>query len=55
MFQKQCEKRIIFYRKSNFTLFKEGEEILKKNKKNKKNKKEVEKGKEKIPDFSLID
>lgn len=53
MFQKQCEKRIIFYRKSNFTLFKEGEEILKKNKNNKKNKKEVEK--EKIPDFSLID
>ena len=44
MFQKQCEKRITLYHKSNFTIFKEGEEI----KKRKRKKKE-------IMDFALID
>jgi len=48
MFQKQCEKRISFYHKSNFTLFKDGEEIQKKGRKKKE--KEV-----KIEEFSLID
>ena len=48
MFQKQSLKRILFYHKSNFTLFKEGEEIQKKGRK----KKEKE---EKIEEFSLID
>ena len=50
MFQKQSLKRILFYHKSNFTLFKDGEEIQKKKKKKNKNKEEV-----KIEDFSLID
>ena len=45
MFQKQCEKRITFYHKSNFTLFKDGEEIQKKKRKKK----------EEIVDFALID
>ena len=45
MFQKQCEKRITFYHKSNFTLFKDGEEI----------KKRKRKKKEEIVDFALID
>ena len=44
-FQKQGEKRITFYHKSNFTLFKEGEEI----------KKRKRKKKEEIVDFALID
>tara|TARA_B100000686_G_C16771612_1_gene965530 strand:+ start:388 stop:1794 length:1407 start_codon:yes stop_codon:yes gene_type:complete len=44
MFQKQCEKRITFYHKSNFTVFKDGEEI----KKTKRKKKEV-------INFALID
>lgn len=44
-FKKQCEKRINFYHKSNFTIFKEGEEIIKKNKNIKIN----------IEDFALID
>ena len=44
MFQKQCEKRITLYHKSNFTLFKNGEEI----KKRKRKKKEIN-------DFALID
>jgi superfamily II DNA or RNA helicase len=47
-FKKQCEKRINFYHKSNFTIFKDGEEIQKKSK-NKKGKVE------KIEDFALID
>jgi len=47
MFQKQCEKRISFYHKSNFTLFKDCEEIQKKCRKRKE--------KVKIVDFSLID
>ena len=47
-FKKQCEKRINFYHKSNFTIFKDGEEIQKKS----KNKKEKV---EKIEDFALID
>ena len=47
-FKKQCDKRINFYRKSNFTLFKDGEEIQKKSKK-KKEKVEI------IEDFALID
>ena len=45
MFKKQCEKRITFYHKSNFTLFKDGEEIQKKKRKKK----------EEIVDFALID
>ncbi len=44
-FQKQGEKRITFYHKSNFTLFKDGEEI----------KKRKRKKKEEIVDFALID
>ena len=44
MFQKQCEKRITLYHKSNFTIFKNGEEI----KKRKRKKKEIK-------DFALID
>jgi superfamily II DNA or RNA helicase len=47
-FKKQCEKRVIFYHKSNFTIFKDGEEIQKKS----KNKKEKV---VKIDDFALID
>lgn len=47
-FKKQCEKRINFYHKSNFTIFKDGEEIQKKS----KNKKEKV---VKIDDFALID
>jgi len=45
MFEKQCEKRISLYHKSNYTLFKDGEEI----------KKRKRKKKEKIVDFALID
>ena len=45
MFEKQCEKRISLYHKSNYTLFKDGEEIKKKKRKKK----------EKIVDFALID
>ena len=47
MFKKQCEKRITFYHKSNFTIFKNDEEIQKKRK--------GKKASEKIMDFSLID
>ena len=43
-FTRQCEKRIQFYHKNNYTIFKDGNEI-------KKNKK----GKKKINDFALID
>ena len=46
-FKKQSEKRISFYHKSNFTLFKNGEEIKKKSRKKKEEKN--------IIDFSLID
>jgi hypothetical protein len=46
MFQKQGLKRITFYRKSNFTIFKDGQEIEKKGRK----KKEVQ-----IEEFALID
>jgi superfamily II DNA or RNA helicase len=46
MFQKQSLKRNIFYRKSNFTIFKDGQEIEKKGRK----KKEVQ-----IEEFALID
>ena len=45
MFQKQCEKRISLYHKSNFTIFKDGEEI----------KKRKRKKKQEISDFALID
>ena len=45
MFQKQCEKRVSFYHKSNYTLFKDGEEIQKRKRKKK----------DKIVDFALID
>lgn len=44
-FKKQCDKRINFYHKSNFTIFKDGEKI----EKNSKKKKTV------IEDFALID
>ena len=44
MFQKQCEKRITLYHKSNFTIFKEGEEIKKRQRKKKE-----------VMDFALID
>tara|TARA_B100000683_G_scaffold164194_1_gene158091 strand:- start:1306 stop:2061 length:756 start_codon:yes stop_codon:yes gene_type:complete len=47
-FKKQCEKRINFYHKSNFTLFKEGKEVVKKTKSKKNEKKNIE-------DFALID
>ena len=47
MFKRQCEKRITFYHKSNFTIFKNGEEIQKKRK--------GKKASEKIMDFSLVD
>ena len=47
MFQKQCEKRITFYHKSNFTIFKNGEELQKRKRSKKKGKK--------IVDFALID
>ena len=46
-FKKQSEKRISFYHKSNFTLFKNGEEIKKKRRKKKEEKN--------IIDFALID
>ena len=46
LFKKQCEKRINFYHKSKFTLFKDGEELIKKRKQKKK---------EKIMEFALID
>ena len=45
MFQKQFEKRISLYHKSNFTIFKDGEEI----------KKRKRKKKQEISDFALID
>ena len=45
MFQKQCGKRLTLYRKMNFTIFSNGEEIKKKQRK-----KTV-----KLPDFSLVD
>ena len=45
LFVKQSEKRIKFYQKSNFTLFKDGKELNKKSKKNEK----------KIGEFALID
>ncbi len=45
MFQKQCEKRISLYHKSNFTIFKDGEEL----------KKRKRKKKQEISDFALID
>ena len=48
MFQKQCEKRITFYHKSNFTIFKNGEELPKRRRRKKKEEK-------KIVDFALID
>ena len=47
MFKNQCNKRVILYRKSNFTLFQNGEEIKKKSRK-KKEKKEMN-------EFLLID
>ena len=46
MFQKQCDKRLALYKKMNFTIFHNGEEI----KKRKPRKEKV-----KIEDFSLID
>ena len=45
MFNNQCNKRSVLYRKSNFTIFKDGEEI----------KKKPRKKKEKVIQFSLID
>ena len=48
MFQKQCDKRLTLYRKMNFTIFHNGEEIKKR--KPRKKKEEV-----KVADFSLID
>jgi superfamily II DNA or RNA helicase len=45
LFSKQCDKRIQFYKKSNFTIFKNGEEVQQKKKKKDK----------KISDFVLID
>ena len=45
LFVKQSQKRIKFYQKSNFTLFKDGEELKKKSKKKEK----------KIDEFALID
>ena len=47
LFKKQCEKRVNFYHKSNFTIFKDKEQIIKKRKQKKENKK--------ILEFSLID
>ncbi len=47
MFENQCNKRLVLYRKLNFTIFKNGEEIKKKTRKKKE--------KQKIVDFSLID
>ena len=46
MFQKQCGKRITFYHKSNFTLFKNDEKIEKR----KRKKKQTE-----LEEFALID
>ena len=46
MFEKQCSKRVTFYRKMNFTLFKNGEELVKRKKK---------KDKKTTNDFSLIE
>lgn len=48
LFEKQCQKRVTFYRKMNFTLFKNGEELPQKKRGRKK--KEVE-----VQDFLLID
>jgi superfamily II DNA or RNA helicase len=47
LFTKQCEKRVNFYHKSNFTIFKDGEQIIKKKNKKKKD--------EKVIDFALLD
>ena len=46
MFEKQCMKRVTFYRKMNFTLFKNGEELLKRNRKKKQ---------DAVQEFALID
>ena len=46
MFEKQCDKRVTFYHKNNFTIFKKGEQIEKKKKK---------KNQIKIKDFALLD
>jgi predicted helicase len=48
MFQKQCDKRLSLYKKMNFTIFHNGEEIKKS--KSKKKEKEV-----KLEEFCLID
>ena len=48
MFKNQSNKRVILYHKLNFTIFKDGEEIKKKNRKTKSKEK-------KLQDFSLID
>lgn len=45
MFENQCNKRLSLYRKLNFTIFKNGEEI----------KKKTRKKKEKLKEFSLIE
>ena len=47
-FEKQCQKRIKFYKKSNFTLFKNGEEMQKTSKKKTSKAKAIE-------EFILID
>ena len=48
MFMKQSQKRVTFYKKMNFTIFKEGEQIKKRNS-SKKAESPV------IPDFALLD
>jgi len=52
MFKKQSLKRVTFYHKSNFTIFKDSEEI-KKNKRGRKKKEQV--NEIKMNDFSLLD
>jgi superfamily II DNA or RNA helicase len=47
MFKKQCEKRVTFYHKSNFTVFKNDQEIPKRKKRKKKE--------TQLQEFSLID
>jgi len=49
MFEKQCGKRVTFYHKMNFTVFRNGEEIIKKKGGRKK------KVNEPVEAFSLID
>ena len=49
MFKNQCNKRLSLYRKMNFTIYHNGEEIKKKSHKKKG------KEKDKVPEFSLID